>query len=102
MTDVRTTTLSLVIATMTLAASAAFATDVAQPETPGSQAAQAAAEAKHLARVHGIDNRARQPQAEAPGSVRAQAAAEALHLKKTHGIVNDSADRRLEIDHPNH
>lgn len=102
MSNLRTSTLSLAIAAMTLAASAAFAADVAQPETPGSAAAQAAAETKHLARVHGIDYRAPQPQAQAAGDARAQAVAEARHLAKSHGIVNDSADQRLEIDHPNH
>lgn len=102
MSNLRTSTLSLAIAAMTMAASATFAAQVAQPETPGSEAAQAVAEAKHLARVHGSDDRARQPQAQAPGDASAQAVAEAIHLKRPHGSVNDSADQRLEFDHPNH
>lgn len=102
MSSLRTTTLSIAVAAITMAASAAFAADTAQPETPGSAQAQAVAEAKHLARVHGIDYRARQPQAQAAGDARAQAVAEAMHLKKAHGNVNDSADQRLEFDHPNH
>lgn len=99
---IRTSTLSLAIAAMSMAASAAFAADVAQPETPGSEIAKAVAEAKHLPKVHGIDNRARQPDAQAPGDPRAQAVAEAIHLKKSHGVINDSADQRLEFAHPNH
>ena len=101
MSTLHISTLSLAIAAMTLA-SAAFAADVAQPETPGSAAAQAAAEAKHLPKVHGINNLAKQPEAQAAGNANAQAVAEATHLKKSHGKVNNSADKRLEIDHPNH
>lgn len=85
-----------------LMASTTFAADVAQPETPGSDKAQAAAEAKHNAKPHGINKQAKQAVAEAPGSDKAQAKAEAKHLKKSHGKVNDSADKRLEKDHPNH
>lgn len=95
--SIRTSTLFLAIAAMTMAASAAFAADVAQPETQGSVAAQAVAEANHLAKVHGIDNRARQPEAQAPGDANSQAFADAIHLKKSHGNVNDSADKRLEM-----
>lgn len=82
-------------------AGVARAADVAQPETPGSAGPKAAAETKHLAKKHGLKN-AKQPEAQTPGSERAQAAAEAKHLKKKHGKVNDSADKRLEMDHPNH
>lgn len=102
MSNFSTSTLSLAVAALTLAASAALASEVAQPETPANAAAQAVAEAKHLARVHGIDYRAPQPQAQAAGDARAQEVAEAIHLKKSHGVVNDSADQRLEIAHPNH
>jgi hypothetical protein len=102
MTNLRTSTVSLAIAAMALAASAALAAEVPEPETPGSAAAQAVAEAKHLARVHGIDPRAPQPQAQTAGDARAQAVAEAMHLKKSHGVINDSADQRLEFDHPAH
>jgi opacity protein-like surface antigen len=100
--SIRTSTLSLAIAAVTMAASAAFAADVAQPETPGSQAPKAVAEAAHLSRVHGIDSRARQPQAQAAGDAKAQAVSEAIHLKKSHGVINDSADKQLEFAHPNH
>lgn len=85
-----------------LFATVTFAADVAQPETPGSEDPKAAAEAKHLAKKHGIDKSAKQPMAQAAGSERAQAKAEAKHLKKSHGKINDSADKRLEKDHPNH
>lgn len=85
-----------------LFATATFAADVAQPETPGSAGPKAAAEAKHLAKPHGTDASAKQPEAQAAGNPKSQAAAEAKHLKKKHGNVNDSADKRLEKDHPNH
>ena len=100
--SIRTSTLFLAIAAMSTAASAAFAADVAQPETPGSQAPKAVAEATHLPKVHGIDHRVRQPEAQASGNARAQAVAESIHLKKSHGVVNNSADKRLEFAHPNH
>lgn len=98
----RTSMLSLAVAAIGLAASAAFAADVAQPETPGSEGPKAVAEARSLARLRGIDSRVRQPEAQAPGDAKAQSIAEAIHLKKEHGFINDSADRRLEIAHPNH
>lgn len=98
----RTSILALAIASLALGASAAFAADVAQPETPGSEGPKAVAEARHLAKVHGIDNRAKQPEAQAAGSPAAQSAAETIHLKRQHGVVNDTADRRLELAHPNH
>ena len=86
-----------------LFAAASFAADVAEPETPGSEAPKAAAEAKHLAKPHGTDKPAKQPEeAQKSGDSKAQAKAEAKHLKKKHGKVNDSADKRLEKDHPNH
>ena len=89
---------------VTLFAATAFAAGPTQPEaqTSGSDSPKAAAEATHLARPHGTDKSAQQPVAQAPGSQKAQAAAETNHLKKTHGKVNDSADRRLEKEHPNH
>lgn len=87
---------------MALFATASFAADVAQPETPGTAGPKAAAEAKHMSKTHGTDGSAKQPEAQAQGSKKAQAAAEAKHAKKTHGKVNDSADKRLEKDHPNH
>lgn len=79
-----------------------FAADTPQPETPGSKAAQGAAESKHLAKPHGTTGAAKQPEAQKSGNAKAQAAAEKQHLKKPHGKVNDSADKRLEKDHPNH
>lgn len=99
---IRTSTISLAIAAIGLAASAAFAADVAQPETPGSEGPKAVAEARHLARLHGTDSRAKQPDAQAPGDAKAQAVAEVIHLKRMHGVINDSADKRLEFAHPNH
>ena len=66
-----------------LLATSAYAADVAPPETPGSDAPKAAAEKKHLAKKHGLQP-VKQPQAQ------------------THGKINDSADKRLEKDHPNH
>jgi hypothetical protein len=98
---IRTSTLSLAIA-MSMAASAALAAEVALPETPGSEGPKQVAEALHLPKVHGIDHRAPQPDAQTPGHPLAQAVAEAIHLKRTHGTINDSADQRLEFDHPNH
>lgn len=89
----RKTTIALLSAS--LFASAAFAADVAEPETPGSAASQAVAEAIHNARVHGISSLAPQPIAEAPGSEKAQAVSESIHLKKQHGNINDSADQRM-------
>ena len=81
--------------------SGALAADATQAETPGSAGPKAAAEAKHLAKPHGLKS-TKQVEAQAAGSEKAQAAAEAKHLKKKHGKVNDSADKRLEKDHPNH
>jgi hypothetical protein len=78
-----------------LFASVTFAADVAEPETPGSAAPKAAAEAIHNARVHGISNLAAQPIAQAPGSEKAQAVSESIHLQTQHGNINDSADRRM-------
>lgn len=83
-------------------ASATFAADVAQPETPGSEGPKATAEARHLAKPHGLVTDLNQVEAQVSGSTRSQAAAEAIHLGMTHGTVNDSADKRLEMDHPNH
>ena len=79
----------------------ATAADVVQAETPGSAAPKAAAEAKHLSKKHGLKD-TKQPEAQMAGSEKAQAAAETKHLKKKHGNVNDSADKRLEMAHPNH
>lgn len=77
-----------------------FAADVGQAEAPGSDKPQAAAEAKHRAKPHGINKQAKQGAAEAPGSEKAQARAEAKHLKKSHGKINGSAEK--EKDHPSH
>lgn len=101
MSTTRTSILSVAIAAAALA-SASFASEVAPPETPGSEGPKAVAEARHLAKVHGIDYRARQPEAQSAGDPKAQAVAEAIHLRRMHGMINDSADQRLEMDHPNH
>lgn len=92
------------IATLVTAmlASATFAADVAQPETPGSEGPKAVAEANHLARQHGLVKPAQEVEVEMSANARAQAVAESIHLRKTHGNINDSADQRLEKDHPNH
>jgi len=100
--SMRKSTISLAIAAVAMSVSATFAADVAQPETPGSEAPKAVAEAQHLRKQHGIDYRAKQPEAQAPGDKGAQARAESIHMKKSHGVINDSADKRLEMDHPNH
>lgn len=83
-------------------ASTTFAANVAEPETPGSEGPKATAEARHLAKRHGLVTDLNQVEAQTSGSGRSQAAAEAIHVGKTHGMVNDSADKRLEMDHPNH
>jgi hypothetical protein len=92
----RKSTIALLSAT--LFASAGFAADVAEPETPGSAAPKAVAEAVHNARVHGIPSLAPQPIAQAAGSEKAQAVSESIHLQKQHGNINDSADQRMLRD----
>jgi len=42
------------------------------------------------------------PNAQMPANETAQVRAEAKHLAKTHGNVNDSADKRLDLAHPQH
>lgn len=63
-------------------------TSTAQPEAqmPTSPKAEAAAEAKHKAKTHGIDKSARQPEAQMPNNPKSQAAAEAKHNAKPHGL----------------
>lgn len=102
MSTTRTSILSIAIAATAIAASAVFASEVAPPETPGSEGPKAVAEARHLAKVHGIDYQARQVEAQRAGDPKSQAVAESIHLKRAHGFVNDVADKRLEMDHPNH
>lgn len=92
---------------LALSASAGFAADVAQPETPGSAGPQVYAEKLREARIKQgpratAFNLASQPAAQAPGDRGAQDAAEAAHMMKSHGSINKSADQRLELDHPNH
>ena len=92
---------------LALSASAGFAADVAQPETPGSAGPQAYAEMLRDARIKqggraDVFKLAAQPVAQAAGDRGAQEAAEAVHMKKSHGAINKSADQRLELDHPNH
>lgn len=79
----------------------AFASELAQPETAGLPGPQAVAESRHQALQHGLPQ-VKPLEVQAAGHEKAQAAAEAIHLKKMHGNVNDSANRRLEIEHPNH
>jgi len=81
---------------LALSLSGSFAL-AAQPEAEmaGSEGPKLVAEAIHLARVHGIDQRARDAVAGAPGSAQAQAVAESIHLGRQHGQVNDSADQRM-------
>lgn len=91
---------------LAIVAGAGFAADVPQPETPGSAGPQAYAEMLREARIQQSGrtafNPASQPVAQAAGDRGAQETAEAIHVKKTHGSVNQSADQRLELDHPNH
>ena len=60
----------------------------AQPEAQmqANPKAQAAAEAKHNAKIHGTDKSAKQPEAQMQASSKAQAAAEAKHNAKSHGV----------------
>lgn len=58
------------------ATTAAYAADVAQPETPGSAAPKAAAEKKHLAKKHDLPA-TRQQEAQMVDDAGAQAKAEA-------------------------
>jgi len=88
--SVRTLSLSLALAALGITGAAA-ATPEAQ--APGSDAPKAVAEARHIAKVHGIDLAAKQPVAQAPGSASAQERAEAEHLANTHGTINDASDR---------
>ena len=79
----------------------------AEPETPGSAGPQAYAETLRNARINQTGRTATlnlpsQPAAQAAGDRGAQDAAEASHMKKMHGAINQSADQRLEMDHPNH
>ena len=96
--------LSVLILSGMFAAAAFAQTGTAAPEAQmqSSPKAQAAAEANHLKKVHGTDASAKQPEAQMQSSPKAQAVAEANHLKKVHGNVNNAADKRLEMDHPNH
>lgn len=68
------------------------ASAVPEAQTQGSEKAQAAAEATHNAKVHGIDKRAKQPQAQTAGSDKAKAAAERKHLAKAHTGKKNSSD----------
>ena len=89
----RKSTIALLSAS--LFASATFAADVAEPETPGSAQPKAVAEAVHNARTHGISSLAPQPVAQAPGSETAQAVSEGIHLKKQHGNIGETTDQRM-------
>lgn len=86
----RTSSLCLALAALAITGAA-----VAAPEAqvPGSDAPKAVAEARHTAKVHGIDTTAKQPDAQAVANPSAQAIAEATHLAKRHGNINNAADR---------
>jgi hypothetical protein len=73
------------------------ATPVPEAQKQGSEKAQAAAETKHNAKMHGTDAKAKQPQAQTAGSSKAQAAAERKHLAKKHG-TNNRADAKQAAD----
>lgn len=85
---------TILLLSTTLFASVAFASNVAEPETPGSAGPQAVAEAIHNARMHGNLGLPVQPVAQAPGSVQPQAVSEDIHRRRLHGSINDSADQR--------
>lgn len=90
---------TIALLTATLFASVSFASEVAEPETPGSSGPKAVAEAIHLARTHGVSSLAPQVNAQAPGSETAQAVSEGIHLKKQHGApAGETADQRMLRD----
>lgn len=71
------------------------ATAPVEAQKQGSEQAQAAAEAKHNAKTHGTDAKAKQPQAQTAGSSKAKAAAERKHLAKSHtGKANSTDDKQ--------
>lgn len=78
-------TLSIFFATGAFAASH---TSTATPEAQRSTnpKAEAAAEAKHKAKIHGIDKSATQPEAQRQSNPRSEVAAEAKHNAKSHGL----------------
>ncbi|MBI5278429.1 MAG: hypothetical protein HY854_18460 [Burkholderiales bacterium] len=69
----------------------------AEAQVSGSEGPKAKAEARHLAKKHGLKPM-QQPEAQAPGSVKAQARAEEIHLKKKHGNVNPPSEEAPKKD----
>lgn len=90
----------LILSGMFATGAFAQAASTAMPEAQkqGSEKAEAAAEAKHNAKTHGIDATAKQPQAQAAGSSKAQAVAERTHLAKSHTGKGKSTDERQAND----
>lgn len=70
----------------------------AEAQMPASPKAQAAAEDKHNAKVHGVDNSAKQPEAQAAGSPKAEGKAERKHKAKPHTGKKNSTDGRQAQD----
>jgi hypothetical protein len=92
--------LSALILSGMFASGVAFAqtTPVApEAQMPGSEKAEAAAQAKHNAKPHGTSAKAKQPQAEMAGSAKAKAAAERKQLAKAHiGKKNSTDDQQAQ------
>ena len=84
----------LILSGMFATGAFAQAATTAMPEAQkqGSEKAQTAAEAKHNAKTHGTDAKARQPEAQTAGSSKAKAAAERKHLAKAHTGKGNSTD----------
>lgn len=83
-------------------AASAFAqtatTTAPEAQKQGSEKAQAAAEDKHNAKVHGSNSTAKQPEAQTAGSRKAKTAAERKHLAKAHTGKARSTDARQAAD----
>ena len=90
----------LLTAVFATSAFAAAHTGAPMPEAQkqGSEKAQAAAEAKHLAKPHGTDKTAAQPEAMKTGSDKAQARAEAKKAKKAKTAKKSSTDDQMAKD----
>jgi hypothetical protein len=84
----------LILSGMFATGAFAQAATTAMPEAQkqGSEKAEAAAEATHNAKSHGMDPRAKQPEAQTAGSSKAEAAAERKHLSKAHTGKGNSTD----------
>ncbi len=89
--------LSSLFATATFAASHAGA-PMPEAQKQGSEKAQAAAEAKHMAKSHGTAKTATQPEAMKAGSDKAQAKAEAKKAAKAKTGKKNSTDEQMAKD----